>query len=85
MRLLVAGRIGEIRGFALAGVDTAACDHEAQARAFVTDLPGDVGLLIVTAWVARAAGERLRAIRDRKGPPVVLTLPVDRGDLVERR
>ena len=84
MRLMVAGRAAEVRGFALAGVETAECESDEQANALIIDLPGDVGLLIVSPWVAHAAADRLRAIRDRKGPPVVFTLPADGADLVDR-
>jgi vacuolar-type H+-ATPase subunit F/Vma7 len=78
MRLVVAGRADEIRGFALAGVETAECHSVEHANAVLSGVSRDVGLLIVSAWVAQAAEDRLRAVRDRKGPPVVLTLPGDR-------
>ena len=80
MRLVVAGRTEEVRGFALAGVETAECNTAEHAQAILADIRGDVGLLIVSSWFAHAASERLRAIRERKGPPVVLTLPDDRAD-----
>jgi vacuolar-type H+-ATPase subunit F/Vma7 len=84
MRLIVAGRASEVRGFALAGVETAICDNQDEADAFLTSLAADVGLLIVSPWVAQAAAERLQTIRDRRGPPVILTLPAARADVGER-
>jgi vacuolar-type H+-ATPase subunit F/Vma7 len=75
MRLLVAGRPQEIRGFALAGVETLTCHSRADAEAVVEQFGGDVGLLIVPRWLADAASERLARIRQRQGWPIVLVLP----------
>ena len=75
MRLVVAGRPREVRGFAVAGVDTIPCDTPAEALATLDSLGTDVGLLIVPQWLAQAAGHRLARLQERKGPPVVLVLP----------
>jgi vacuolar-type H+-ATPase subunit F/Vma7 len=85
MRLLVAGQAREIQGFALAGVEVVACDTPTEAHAVVDGLGTDVGLLIVSQWFGRAAGERLARIRERNGPPVVLVLPGDLQNAVEHR
>jgi vacuolar-type H+-ATPase subunit F/Vma7 len=85
MRLLVAGRAHEIRGFTLAGVETVRCDTRAQAKTIVDGLGADIGLLIVSRWFQQAAGEHLAKIRDRSGRPIVLTLPEEREGESERR
>ena len=77
MRLLVAGRGHEVRGFALAGIDTVTCDSRTQVHTVLVGLGADVGLLIVSRWFEQAAAESLAQIRDRSGPPIVLTLPAD--------
>ena len=85
MKLIVAGRASEVRGFALAGVETIACETTERATAIVDGLGTDVGLLIVSDWFAQAAAPRLSLLRARKGPPVVLTLPPDSDEDAERR
>ena len=85
MRLIAAGRASEVRGFALAGVETIACETTERATAIVEGLGTDVGLLIVSDWFAQAAAPQLSVLRARKGPPVVLTLPSDADDDAERR
>jgi vacuolar-type H+-ATPase subunit F/Vma7 len=77
MRLVVAGRPRDVRGFAIAGVETLACDTAMQARAALDGLGSDVGLFIASQWFEQASGERLRRLRERKGPPAVLVLPPD--------
>jgi vacuolar-type H+-ATPase subunit F/Vma7 len=80
MRLVVAGRARDVRGFALAGVETVSCETAMQARAALDGLGTDVGLFIVSPWFARATRDRLTWLREHKGPPVVLVLPPDLRD-----
>jgi vacuolar-type H+-ATPase subunit F/Vma7 len=80
MRIVVIGRAREVRGFSLAGVETAVCQAPADASARVSALgapASGVGLLLLSAWAARAAERPLAAIRERQGPPVILELPGD--------
>ena len=85
MKFIVAGRASEVRGFALAGVETIACETSERATAIVDGLGTDVGLLIVSDWFAQAAAPGLSVLRARTGPPVVLTLPSESDDDVEQR
>jgi hypothetical protein len=85
MRLLVAGRARDVRGFAVAGVETISCETATQAQTAIDDLGDDVGLFIVSWWFEHAAGDRLSRLRDRKGPPVVLVLPPDPSDDADQR
>jgi hypothetical protein len=80
MRLVVAGRIRDVRGFAVAGVETVSCETAVQALAALDGLGTDVGLFIVSRWFEQATGNHLTRLRDRKGPPVVLVLPPDPPD-----
>jgi vacuolar-type H+-ATPase subunit F/Vma7 len=80
VRLVVAGRACDVRGFAVAGVETVSCETAMQAQAALDDLATDVGLFIVSQWFAHAMGNRLMRLRERKGPPVVLVLPPDRSN-----
>jgi hypothetical protein len=80
MRLVVAGRAHDVRGFAVAGVETIRCETAGEAKALLDGLAADVGLFIVPRWFERATGERLARLRERWGPPVVLVLPPDRHD-----
>jgi vacuolar-type H+-ATPase subunit F/Vma7 len=75
MRLIVAGRACDVRGFAVAGVDTIPCETPAQAQTALDGLGADVGLFIVSQWFEQVTGPRLARLRDRKGPPVVVVLP----------
>jgi vacuolar-type H+-ATPase subunit F/Vma7 len=84
MRLLVAGRARDVRGFAVAGVETVPCETAPQARAAIDDLGDDVGLFVVSQWFEQATGDRLARLRGRKGPPVVLVLPPDPPDALRR-
>jgi vacuolar-type H+-ATPase subunit F/Vma7 len=87
MRVVAAGRVEEVRGFALAGVETVWCDTASAAAALLTDLQGadpPIGLLIVSPWLAGAVPDRLQRLRERKGPPMVLTLPAGDGSAGDR-
>ena len=77
MRVIAVGRPDDLRGFALAGVETCACETVADADAAIRRLtsPGgdtDVGLIIVSDsadGLAASAGERRRG--DPSGPILV--------------
>ena len=78
MNLIVIGRDAELTGYALAGVQTRACDSAADANRTVDDVarPGSgFGLVLVSPWVARHATRAIDAARRRKGPPVVAVIP----------
>jgi vacuolar-type H+-ATPase subunit F/Vma7 len=82
MRIVVAGRVDDVRGFTLAGVETACCDTAPAAAAILTSLGAadpPIGLLIVSPWLASVAPDRLQRLRGRKGPPIVLMLPGGEG------
>jgi vacuolar-type H+-ATPase subunit F/Vma7 len=78
MRLVVVGRAHEVAGFALAGVETAVCSTDDEAETLVSSLaaPGEAaGLILVAPWVDRSAQRVIAAVRRRKGPPVIVSLP----------
>jgi vacuolar-type H+-ATPase subunit F/Vma7 len=73
------GRAEDIRGFALAGVETAVCETPHEAETLMNALgavESRVGLLMVSAWVTRAAPSAVERSRQKDGPPIVLVLPV---------
>ena len=84
MRLVVAGRAHDVRGFAVAGVETVSCETAMHAQAALDSLAPDVALFIVSRWFAHATGDRLTRLRERKGPPVVFVLPAALHDSRER-
>ena len=78
MRLVVVGRADELTGFALAGVETAACASPEDANGRVAILGGagsDAGLVIVSPWAGRHAAHAIAGVRRRKGPPVIVVIP----------
>jgi vacuolar-type H+-ATPase subunit F/Vma7 len=76
------GRTVDTRGFALAGVEIAACQTAREADAVVSDLSADasVGLVIVPAWLNRFAPALVPRVRARRRGPVVLVLPDDESE-----
>jgi vacuolar-type H+-ATPase subunit F/Vma7 len=83
MRIVVVGRAVDLRGFALAGVETVVCRTPTEVEPVVSRLglrPAGVGLLILSPWAAALGRQATSAIRASQGPPVVLELP---GDAVE--
>jgi vacuolar-type H+-ATPase subunit F/Vma7 len=85
MRLVVAGRARDVRGFAVAGVETIPCETAAEAQALLDGLAADIGLLIVPRWFEQATAARLARLRERKGPPVIVALPSGPRDDPGRR
>jgi vacuolar-type H+-ATPase subunit F/Vma7 len=82
MRMVALGRLDDIRGFALAGVETVRCETLQEASALVLALGADttIGLVVVPGWLARAASAAIARVRGRRRAPVVLVLPdVDAG------
>ena len=78
MRLVVVGSAREITGFALAGVETVACEPCDDPATVISDLAradAAVGVVVVSASAARAAAAVIRTLRRRKGPPVITELP----------
>ena len=74
----MAGRSGEVTGFALAGVEIASCDSPAEADQLVaglTDAGAAVGIVIASPWIGRHASRSIAAARRRKGPPVIVVIP----------
>lgn len=69
--VIAVGSSVQVGGWALAGVDVRPAETPKQAISVWDDLPGDVGLLIVTAEVAEATA-------GRPTPPGALTVVVPR-------
>lgn len=77
MRLLVIGHEDAVLGFSLAGVEgfstddpVAAMERLEQARA-----GGDVGIVLITAGLARRMGRRLEDLSGEGGLPILLWVP----------
>jgi vacuolar-type H+-ATPase subunit F/Vma7 len=76
MRLVVVGRAEEVAGFALAGVETAGCAAAGEVDTVVAELAArGAGLIFVSPWATRHAARSIAEARQRKGPPVIVTLP----------
>jgi vacuolar-type H+-ATPase subunit F/Vma7 len=75
--MIAVGRGDDIRGFALAGMETARCETPQDAGALLTRFGADatVGLLVVPLWVDRAAPESIARVRALRRAPIVLVLP----------
>jgi vacuolar-type H+-ATPase subunit F/Vma7 len=75
--MIALGRADDVRGFALAGVETARCDTPDEARRLVLSLGADatVGLVLVPAWIGHAAGVSIASVRNRRRAAIVLVLP----------
>ena len=78
MKLIFVGRTDEVAGFALAGAQTVICDapeHAASTVEHISAEGGDVGLVLVSPWIARHATRAIEVIQKRKGPPVISVVP----------
>lgn len=78
MKLIFVGRTDEVAGFALAGAQTVTCDAPENAASTVEHVSaegGDVGLVLVSPWIARHAARAIDAVQQRKGPPVISIVP----------
>ena len=84
MRIFALGGPGDVRGFALAGVEGSRGDVPGQARAILREILRDrlasgVGLLLLSAAAAREASAEVRELRRSAAPPLVVILPDERG------
>jgi vacuolar-type H+-ATPase subunit F/Vma7 len=81
--MIALGRGDEVRGFALAGVETAPCQTPQEADASLLALGADttVGLVLVPAWLQRVAPAAIARVRGRRRAPVILVLPEGDSDL----
>jgi vacuolar-type H+-ATPase subunit F/Vma7 len=75
--MIALGRAEDVRGFALAGVETVRCDTPDEAGRLVLSLGAEasVGLVIVPGWIGRAAGRSISSVRNRRRAAIVLVLP----------
>ena len=72
------GRPDEVRGFALAGVETAPCRTAQDADRVLSTLVADrshVGVIVVPAWVNQAVAGVVARARAQRDAPVVVVLP----------
>ena len=77
MRMIALGRAEDVGGFALAGVETVRCDTADEAGRLVLSLGADasVALVMVPAWIGRAASVAISSVRNRRRAAIVLVLP----------
>lgn len=85
MRLIAFGRTDDVRGFALAGVETVPCQTVRQADAALRTLGSDptVGVVMIPTWVERAIPAVIARVRVRRRAPVLLVLPACESTSVE--
>lgn len=76
--MIALGRADDIRGFALAGMETARCETPQEAAALLAQFGADatIGLLVVPPWLDRAAPAAIARVRALRRAPVVLALPI---------
>ena len=81
--MIALGRVEDVRGFALAGVETASCQTPLDADALLPVLASDetVGLVVVPAWLDRLAPASIARVRGRRRAPVILVLPDEDSDV----
>lgn len=81
MRIVAVGRAVDVRGFALAGVETRRCEAAAEAHATLLQVADErpaPGLVVISPWVATVAPRAVAKIRSAATrPPVVVVLPAD--------
>jgi vacuolar-type H+-ATPase subunit F/Vma7 len=77
MKVVAVGRLDDIRGFALAGVETVRCETLQDAGAMVQALSADasIGLILLPASCAAAASAAIGLVRGQRRAPVILELP----------
>jgi vacuolar-type H+-ATPase subunit F/Vma7 len=85
LRLIALGRTNDVRGFALAGVETVTCQTVRQADAALRTLGSDptVGVVMIPTWVERAIPAAIARVRVRRRAPVLLVLPLGDSDSME--
>jgi vacuolar-type H+-ATPase subunit F/Vma7 len=83
MRLIAIGRPDEVRGFALAGVETWPCHTALDADRLLQTIGSDtaVGLIMIPGWVGHAANATIARVRATRRGPVILVLPNDTSEL----
>jgi vacuolar-type H+-ATPase subunit F/Vma7 len=76
MTIAMLGLEDEVRGFALAGVQTTVCHGPAEAGFALDriDRDGNVALLVVSRAIAEALPARIERLRNRMEPPIVIVL-----------
>jgi vacuolar-type H+-ATPase subunit F/Vma7 len=84
VRIFALAGPGDVRGFALAGVEGSAYAVPGEAREFLRELLRDreangIGLLLLSAAAAREASGEVRELRRSGAPPLVVILPDERG------
>ena len=78
MRIVAIGRADEMRGFALAGVETTRCDSGQEADSAISAMSragSDVGLVLVSRSIAALAVPAIARARAGGAPAVFLILP----------
>jgi vacuolar-type H+-ATPase subunit F/Vma7 len=75
--MIALGRLDDIRGFALAGVEIARCESVVEGSALVNTLAADpsVGVVVVPAWLGSGAASSIGRVREQRRGPVVVVLP----------
>ena len=75
--MIALGRLDDIRGFALAGVETARCESAQEGSARINALATDasVAVVVLPAWLGDGAASAIARLRDRPRGPVVVVLP----------
>lgn len=85
MKLFIIGHEDTVLGFSLIGIEGFATDDTAEALQKLEELlsEGDVGLILVTAGIARQLEPRLEEIEMDATLPIVLRVPAP-GEPLER-
>lgn len=85
MKLFIIGHEDTVLGFSLIGVEGFATDDATEALRKLEELmsEGDVGLILVTAGIARRMGPKLEEIEVDATLPVILRVPAP-GEPLDR-
>ncbi|MGI5835090.1 MAG: V-type ATP synthase subunit F [Chloroflexota bacterium] len=85
MKLFIIGHEDTVLGFSLIGIEGFATDDAAEALRKIEELlsEGEVGLIVITAGIARRMGRRLEEIETGATVPVILRVPAP-GEPLER-
>jgi vacuolar-type H+-ATPase subunit F/Vma7 len=75
VRAFLLGTERDVRGFSLAGVGGLACRTAAELRRAIRELPGDVGLLLLSSETAEGSPAAVRRLQGSESTPVLLVLP----------
>jgi vacuolar-type H+-ATPase subunit F/Vma7 len=79
VKILAIGTTDDVRGFALAGVETVRCRTAQDAETALITIAADpaVALLLVPAWVGQVARAALTRIRSSRRGPLIVVVPDD--------